>query len=166
MSADATRVQRGNSRYANSRVDRRTSRRMALVRQRDTDIEVSVRKRIYAAGLRYRVNARPSKTLRSRADILFPRLRLAVYIDGCFWHGCPAHASWPKNNGQWWKAKILANRDRDARSTAALEGQGWRVLRFWSHQEADFIAAAIIGVVRQKHQLSAARGQGSSIVAT
>jgi DNA mismatch endonuclease (patch repair protein) len=84
--------------------------------------------------------------LRCRADVVFPRARIAVFIDGCFWHGCPSHGRTPRRNAQYWAAKINKNRARDARNNEVLTAAGWLVLRFWEHEDpqaaADEIAAA------------------------
>jgi DNA mismatch endonuclease, patch repair protein len=77
-------------------------------------------------GLRYRVDLRPIPGLRRKADIVFPRIKVAVFIDGCFWHGCPQHATWPKANGDYWRRKILRNRRRDRDTDRKLARAGWR----------------------------------------
>src|SRR5687768_13961014 len=88
-------------------------RRMRATKQRDTPAEVMLRSALHRVGLRFRVDCRPIIQLRTRADIVFRRARVAVFIDGCFWHGCPKHGSWPTRNGEWWRTKILGNRQRD-----------------------------------------------------
>ena len=89
-------------------------------RGRDTKAELAVRRIVHAQRLRYRVNARPEPGIRRTADLLFTRARVAVFIDGCFWHGCPAHFTMPATNTDFWDAKIDRNRQRDADTTAAL----------------------------------------------
>lgn len=113
------------------------SRRMSKVRQKGTDAEIALRHELYRRGLRYRVNLEVLKKPRRVADIVFPGLRIAVFIDGCFWHGCPVHATWPKRNAEFWRYKIEANRLRDADTNERLRGIGWRVLRFWEHGSRD-----------------------------
>src|SRR5687768_248615 len=88
-------------------------RRMETTRRRDTKPEVLLRSQLHRAGLRYRVDRAPVRGMRSRADLVFAAARVAVFVHGCFWHGCPLHATWPKANADWWRAKILANRERD-----------------------------------------------------
>lgn len=116
--------------------------------QRDTGAELLVRRAAYHRGLRYRVDQAPVPGLRTKPDLLFVRARVAVYIDGCFWHGCPQHATWPSKNAAWWSDKILTNRARDARMTETLMAAGWTVLRFWEHEGPEDVAARIEAVVR------------------
>nr|WP_109556237.1 very short patch repair endonuclease [Mycobacteroides salmoniphilum] len=103
-------------------------------RGRDTTPEVAVRRLLHASGLRYRVHQRPLQELRRTADIVFRRKRIAVFIDGCYWHGCPAHYVQPNANGDYWAAKIATNVTRDRDTDSALVAAGWKVLRFWSHE--------------------------------
>ena len=113
---------------------------------RDTALEVQVRSALHRAGLRFRKNARLDlRAGRVRPDVVFPRLRLAVFIDGCFWHGCPKHGSRPVGNSDFWAAKLEGTRRRDAEQTAWLEGEGWTVMRIWEHEP---IAAAVERIVR------------------
>ena len=112
-------------------------------RSRDTQPELLVRRALHARGLRFRVDLRPEPTLRTRADIVFTRRRIAVYIDGCFWHGCPLHGTSPKANADYWTPKLARNVERDREATVALEALGWIVLRFWSHEPVDEVVARI-----------------------
>ena len=116
---------------------------MLANKARDTKPELAVRRGLHAAGLRYRVDFRPSLSLRSRADIVFTRRKLAVFIDGCFWHGCPLHASIPKKNADYWVPKLRRNVERDLETTRSLESLGWTVLRFWEHQDVAGIVASV-----------------------
>ncbi|WP_343125156.1 very short patch repair endonuclease [Opitutus sp. GAS368] len=75
-------------------------------------------------------------TGRVRPDFIFPRLRVAVFVDGCFWHGCPRHATWPRTRASFWKAKIEGNRTRDRLVGRELRRSGWRVIRIWEHELA------------------------------
>lgn len=111
------------------------SRRMARVRQRGTDVEIELRRALHALGLRYRLQVPLSRKPRRVADIVFIGARAAVFVDGCFWHGCPLHATWPKENAGFWRAKIEANRARDADTTRRLRELGWEVIRVWSHED-------------------------------
>ncbi|WP_447911701.1 very short patch repair endonuclease [Microbacterium phyllosphaerae] len=126
---------------------------MRANRGRDTGPEMQVRRLVHAAGLRYRVNARPERDLRRTVDMLFRRTRVAVLIDGCFWHGCPEHHQAPKSNATFWSDKIATNRARDSQTTELLTRRGWLVLRFWEHEiRADVgpVAARIIDEVRSR----------------
>ncbi|PYG01849.1 DNA mismatch endonuclease, patch repair protein [Georgenia satyanarayanai] len=99
-------------------------------------------------GLRYRVAWPVPGQRRRTIDIAFTRKRVAVYIDGCFWHGCPQHGTLPRSNADWWRDKLAANRARDASANAQLEKLGWKVLRFWEHEAPDTVARHIYEVVR------------------
>lgn len=112
-------------------------------RSRDTAPELLVRQAVHAMGLRYRVAYRPEPALRRTADLVFTRARVAVFIDGCYWHGCPEHYIEPKRNVDYWRPKIARNRARDEETTAALTERGWRVLRFWSHEDPAAVALQI-----------------------
>ncbi|WP_103663166.1 very short patch repair endonuclease [Microbacterium sp. CJ77] len=125
---------------------------MQANRGRDTTPELAVRRRLHAMGLRYRVSVGPVPNLRRTADIVFTRARIAAFIDGCFWHGCPEHYQAPVRNGDFWLAKRERNRERDAETDAALMAAGWTPLRFWEHQvRADpaLVAATIAAAVRR-----------------
>lgn len=126
---------------------------MVANRRRDTAIEVEVRSRLHRAGLRYRVDYAPDPAQRRRrADIVFPKLRIAVYIDGCFWHGCPEHYTPPKSNSEYWHPKIARNRARDSETTDGLRSLGWTVLRYWEHEGAAAIADAVEGEVQRQRE--------------
>jgi DNA mismatch endonuclease (patch repair protein) len=104
-------------------------------RRRDTKPELAIRSALHRMGLRYRVDVAPLPDLRRRADIVFPRQRVAVQVDGCFWHGCPEHGLAPRANRDYWVEKIRRNRERDAETDAALQAAGWMVVRVWEHEE-------------------------------
>lgn len=106
-------------------------RMMSRIRGRDTGPELSLRRRVWALGLRYRLQHRIGRT---RPDMVFIGARLAVFVDGCFWHGCPLHSTKPKNNREFWEQKLSRNVARDAEQTQWLESQGWCVLRIWEHE--------------------------------
>jgi DNA mismatch endonuclease, patch repair protein len=110
------------------------SRRMAKVRQKGTDAELALRREMHRIGLRYRIDYEVLRKPRRVADVAFPGRKIAVFVDGCFWHGCPEHATWPKQNAAFWREKIEANRRRDADTSDRLRSLGWIVLRFWSHE--------------------------------
>ncbi|WP_304804050.1 very short patch repair endonuclease [Nocardioides sp.] len=106
---------------------------MSTLARRDTKPELLLRKELHRRGLRYRVQVKVPGNKRRTIDIAFTRVRLAVYMDGCFWHGCPTHVHRPKANREWWDWKIARNRERDEDTTRRLEEAGWRVLRVWEH---------------------------------
>jgi DNA mismatch endonuclease, patch repair protein len=108
-------------------------RRMQATRQRGTEAEVRLCEAVRNLGLRFRIDQPILATVRSRADLLFPLAKLAVFVDGCFWHGCPQHGTSPKTNRVWWMTKLKANRKRDARNNRALRKAGWTVVRIWEH---------------------------------
>lgn len=117
---------------------------------RDTEPEMRVRRRVHAAGLRYRVNARPLPGSRVTADMLFRRAKVAVFIDGCFWHGCPDHHRPATINAAFWQAKIKENQARDRRAHDALSTAGWIVIRAWEHEDPALVAQRIIELVQAK----------------
>lgn len=106
-----------------------------------------MRRRLHAAGLRYRVDYRPIPTANRRADIVFTRRRIAVFIDGCFWHGCPTHHVPSRTNAEYWQAKIARNAQRDADTDTLLREHGWKPARFWSHEDPADVAAAVLTLV-------------------
>lgn len=114
-------------------VDEHTRLRMQRQRRRDTSCELAIREELFRRGRRYRVDVRVEPDLRTRADLAWKKRRIAVFVDGCFWHGCPRHGTSPRSNAEWWASKLETNRRRDERTTALLEERGWRVLRFWEH---------------------------------
>lgn len=115
----------------------------------ESEIERALRSRLHRRGLRFRKHASPVPGLRCKADVVFTRKRIAVFLDGCFWHRCPLHGSEPKANGKWWKTKLDANVARDRRNDAALAAAGWQVLRFWAHEPLDAMVARISAVVAE-----------------
>ena len=121
----------------------RMSRRMSGQARRDTQPELAVRRLLHAAGLRYRAGYPVPDLPRRTIDVTFPRRRVAVFIDGCFWHGCPAHGTGPASNSAWWAKKIRTNQQRDADTTTHLEALGWIVVRFWEHQDPTEVARAV-----------------------
>lgn len=113
-----------------------TRRSMRSNRGRDTGPEWRVRRLLHARGLRYRVNA-PLPFDSRRADVLFVGAKVAVFIDGCFWHGCPQHYTAPATNREYWHDKVVGNAARDRDTDRRLAEDGWTVLRFWEHQDAE-----------------------------
>ena len=110
-------------------------------RPRNTRPEVALRSALHRACLRFFKHRRPVPGLRCEADIIFPGPRVAVFVDGCFWHGCPQHATFPKTNAEWWARKLKATQQRDRENERALTAAGWTVLRVWEHEAtADAVA--------------------------
>jgi DNA mismatch endonuclease, patch repair protein len=118
---------------------------MQANRRRDTAPELAVRRLLHAAGLRFRVDYPiEAGERRVRPDVVFTRRRIAVFLDGCYWHGCPEHCRIPTLNRNYWTAKIQRNRTRDERTTEALSIAGWTVLRAWEHEKAEDIAERVL----------------------
>lgn len=109
-------------------------------RGRDSRPELALRSALHRLGLRFRKHTQPLVGLRCRADVVFPREKIAIFVDGCFWHSCPLHGNVPNDKGGYWTAKLERNVERDQRNNRALEEAGWLVLRFWEHD--DPVAAA------------------------
>ena len=120
------------------------STRMARQAVRDTGPELALRHALFALGLRYRVDYALPDLPRRRADIVFPRQHIAVFVDGCFWHRCPEHATFPKTNATWWAKKLQRNWDRDRETDRVLLDRGWTVVRVWEHEDT---STAITGVL-------------------
>lgn len=117
-------------------------------RSRDTAPELAVRRRLHAEGLRFRVSRRPVPSLNRTADIVFTKQRVAVFIDGCYWHACPEHRTVAQANASYWSEKLARNVARDIDTNAQLMDAGWTVLRFWEHEDPEAVAAAIAAAVR------------------
>lgn len=140
--------------WASSEAIRRT---MTSTRGRDTKPEMAVRSAVHRLGLRYRVDQAPLPGLRRRADLLFRRARVAVFVDGCWWHGCSKHSTTPRANRDYWIAKIEGNRTRDRDTDAKLEEAGWVVIRVWEHEHPEAAAERIACAVRPHGAASDAR---------
>ena len=125
-----------------------TSARMSKQRRRDTAPELALRRELHRRGVRFFVDRAPVPGMRRRADLVFPRKHVAVYVDGCFWHRCPQHATDPRNNAEWWAAKLAANVARDRDTDVRLVEQGWRVVRVWEHESAPAAADKVQAALR------------------
>ncbi|OBK39015.1 very short patch repair endonuclease [Mycobacterium sp. 1165196.3] len=134
--------------------DPRTSLRMSRQRRRDTDAEMVLRRELHARGLRYRVHRPLPGMSRRRADIVFPLQRVVVFVDGCFWHGCPDHKTMPKKNGVWWEAKLRGNIARDRETDTYLRELGWTVVRIWEHESLECAADRVETAVRSARSRS------------
>ncbi len=124
---------------------------MSSLRTTGTAPEIALRRELHRRGLRFQVNVRG---LPGRPDVVLGRARIAIFVDGCFWHGCPEHAVAPKANADWWQTKLGANRARDGRNTEALMADGWLVLRVWEHELPSIAADEI----ESQWRLRTARG--------
>jgi len=121
---------------------------MKKVRRTGTYAEMELRRALHARGLRYRVDASVLSDKRRGVDIAFISARVAVFVDGYFWHGCPEHASWPASNADFWRQKIETNQRRDRDTDAQLWEAGWQVLRAWEHEDPEPVATRIEDLVR------------------
>lgn len=145
MGADHDDTPRPPESWASSEAIRRT---MTSTRGRDTKPEVAVRSAVHRRGLRFRVDAAPLPGLRRRADLLFTRQKVAVFVDGCWWHGCSEHSTVPQANRDYWTAKIEGNRARDRDTDSRLLAAGWAVLRIWEHIQPEHAADLVEAAVR------------------
>jgi DNA mismatch endonuclease (patch repair protein) len=144
----ATRRRRVASEASSSASSAGVRSRMQLQRTRDTDPELAVRRLLHAQGLRYRVDQAPIRNLRRRADVVFGPAKVAVFVDGCFWHGCPDHSrARTVANPEYWSDKITRNRARDEDTDTRLKSMGWLVVRVWEHDDPVEVAARIAGLV-------------------
>ena len=126
-------------------------RRMSRLARRNTAPELALRRALHQRGLRYFVHRRPLPALRRQADIVFPRARVAIFVDGCFWHGCPEHGRRQHHtNGWYWSEKIERNRERDADTDAKLLAAGWITIRVWEHEFPELAAIGIVQLVKTR----------------
>ena len=131
-------------------------------REHDTTPELLLRRTLHARGLRYFVHRKLLPGLRREADLVFVRARVAVFVDGCFWHSCPQHGTPPKRNAQWWSTKLERNRVRDADTDRRLREEGWLVVRVWEHEnieEAVLKIETLLNGARAQDQPRSRRGQ-------
>lgn len=115
-------------------------------RGRDTGPELALRRALWREGIRYRLRY----PLPGRPDLVFPRKRLVVFVDGCFWHCCPEHGAKPKTNAEFWNKKLARNVARDREVTGILREEGWTVLRVWEHevkQQVDHLVQRIARLI-------------------
>ena len=120
---------------------------MQANRRRDTGPELALRRELHRRGLRFRVDRAPVPGVRCKADIVFGCRRIAVFVDGCFWHACPEHGNLPMANREWWRAKLDVNVSRDRRNDEVLAEAGWRVIRVWEHEPVDAAAERVCAAV-------------------
>lgn len=123
---------------------------MSKLGRRDTLPERAIRSELHRRGFRFRVDRAPLPGLRSRADIVFGPARVAVYIDGCFWHSCPEHGTRPKANADWWERKLNRNQERDRETDRVLREHGWEVVRIWEHEDPVVAVGRVEEAVRAR----------------
>ncbi|NMC86599.1 MAG: very short patch repair endonuclease [Anaerolineaceae bacterium] len=123
---------------------------MQAVKSRDTAPEKAIRSLLFKKGFRYRIDCRPIEELNRRADILFKSAKIAIFIDGCFWHGCPIHGSQAKSNAAFWMEKIKHNQERDLDTNMKLAQAGWTVIRIWEHEEPEKAVERIIEIFERR----------------
>lgn len=127
---------------------------MSRIRGINTTPEVLLRKALWVRRLRYRLRQK----IIGRPDLVFPRLKLAIFVDGCFWHGCPRHGVLPKNNARFWATKLARNRARDRQVNKVLSSNGWKVVRFWEHEIEGSVEKVANFIARTMRQLSNTSG--------
>lgn len=137
-------------------------RSMRANRGRDTKPELAIRRAVYASGLRYRVDARPLKGLNRRADLVFLGAKVAVFVDGCFWHGCPQHHTVARANAEFWAEKVRRNRERDMETNRALVAAGWVVVRVWEHEDPTAAAGRVAATVRARRDRASPKTRRTS----
>lgn len=135
---------------ASSEAVRRRMRRQA---RRDTEPELALRRELWRRGMRYRVDVAPIAGLRRRADLVFTRAGVVVFVDGCFWHSCPEHATVPKASRDWWIEKLQTNVRRDRDTDARLDAAGWEVIRAWEHEPVAEVADRIVESLKSRSRL-------------
>jgi DNA mismatch endonuclease (patch repair protein) len=123
------------------------SQQMSRMPRSSSEPELRLRRALHAAGLRFTVNRRD---LPGTPDVVFSRAKLAVFVDGCFWHGCPDHGTMPKNNAEWWRAKFQGTMDRDRRKDEGLAAAGWLPIHFWEHEALDVMVEDVIRLWRSR----------------
>jgi DNA mismatch endonuclease (patch repair protein) len=123
---------------------------MSRLGRRDTAPELALRSELHRRGFRFRVDRVPMQGMRSRADLVFGPARVAIYVDGCFWHSCPEHGTKPKANAEFWERKLKRNRERDEATDKLLREKGWAVLRIWEHEDRFEAADRVESLVRSR----------------
>ncbi|WP_435234058.1 very short patch repair endonuclease [Streptomyces sp. bgisy092] len=121
---------------------------LRAARSRDSQPELRLRQAVHRLGLRYQVATRPLPDMRRAADLAFPRAKVVVFMDGCFWNGCPTHATPPKANREYWAEKLAGNKARNKEVDARLQEAGWMVLRVWEHEEPQVAAEKVLAMVQ------------------
>ena len=123
---------------------------MRRQRRYDTAPEIQLRRLLHRAGYRYRINFKVPGSGRRTIDVAFTKARVAVFVDGCFWHSCPEHATWPRTNAEWWRAKLEGNSSRDQDTDHRLRELGWEVVRVWEHEDPRSAVERIVAVLARR----------------
>ena len=131
-------------------LDNATRERLRRQPRQDTQPELKLRRELHRRGLRYRIERQVLPDTRRRVDIVFPKQRIAVFVDGCFWHSCPEHRTVPKTNRDWWESKLRANVERDRDTDRRLMEAGWMVIRLWEHEGLSDTAYQVEAAVRSR----------------
>jgi DNA mismatch endonuclease (patch repair protein) len=139
---------------------------MSEQQQRDTAPEMRLRRALHACGERYRVGYPVPGMSRCTIDVAFPGRRVAVFVDGCFWHRCPEHRTSPKANSTWWDSKLDANQARDERVSDALASAGWTVIRVWEHEPTASAAARVLDALRRSTPHVSTAGDAPTVAAS
>jgi DNA mismatch endonuclease, patch repair protein len=134
------------------------SERMSRHPRRDTQPEIRLRRALHASGLRFRLQYPVPGFRRRTIDIAFPREQVAVFVDGCFWHGCADHRGYPKANAGFWRTKINRNVERDRETADLLREQGWLVIRIWEHESLPSALSEVESSVRSRRPAKHLRG--------
>ena len=128
------------------------SSRLRNIRRSDTSAEFAICGRLRTSALEFSTNQYVEQSVKTKPDIIIADCRVAVFVDGCFWHGCPKHGTWPKANRHWWRNKIKENIRRDSRNRRALRRAGWTIIRAWEHEKADHAVRRILRIVCKKRE--------------
>jgi len=128
-------------------------KRMKAAKPKDTAPEKALRSALHRKGLRFRIDEKTVKDLNRKADIVFRSAKVAVFVDGCFWHGCPIHGTQAKANAEFWSFKIRQNQERDVDTTKRLEEAGWKVIRVWEHENPEKASEKIYKIIGKRHAL-------------
>ncbi len=123
------------------------SDRMRRVRQHSTAPELGIARELTSRGMEFQSDVSPFEGERSRPDFVIPRHQLALYVDGCFWHGCPEHFTLPRTQSDWWASKVSSNRQRDAAAFLRLTAAGWKVVRVWAHEDPADVVASVLRAI-------------------
>lgn len=132
---------------------------MSRIRSSDTKPELALRKSLFAKGMRFRTCLK----LTGKPDIVFTKARIAIFVDGCFWHGCPQHGKLPKSNTSYWTAKLHRNRERDRAVDAALAAGGWAVIRYWEHEIKNDLEGVVSEIYAKWHACRSTPPRGDNI---